>query len=104
MANRQVSREEMLQRVAVFSDLRSSRVPVGMLRGFRNKSEHEALMLTIVGGTDPGKSWRWRGTASPTDRARAWTWRRSWKRDSASRRSAPRSEDRIRTYRFSMFQ
>ncbi|MBX9700129.1 MAG: hypothetical protein K2X74_11880 [Acetobacteraceae bacterium] len=30
-------------------------VPVGVLRGFRNESEHEALLLAIVGGTDPGK-------------------------------------------------
>lgn len=29
-------------------------VPVGVMRGFRNESPHEALMLAIVGGTDPG--------------------------------------------------
>lgn len=30
-------------------------VPAGVLRGFRNESEGEALLLAIVGGTDPGK-------------------------------------------------
>ena len=30
-------------------------VPVGVMRGFRNESDHEALLLAIVGGTDPGK-------------------------------------------------
>lgn len=30
-------------------------VPVGVMRGFRNDSDHEALMLAIVGGTDPGR-------------------------------------------------
>ena len=30
-------------------------VPVGVMRGFRNESEHEAMLLSIVGGTDPGK-------------------------------------------------
>lgn len=30
-------------------------VPVGVMRGFRNDSEHEALLLAIVGGTDPGR-------------------------------------------------
>ena len=29
-------------------------VPVGVMRGFRNESAHEALMLAVVGGTDPG--------------------------------------------------
>jgi uncharacterized RmlC-like cupin family protein len=30
-------------------------VPVGVLRGFRNDSAAEALLLAIVGGTDPGR-------------------------------------------------
>jgi mannose-6-phosphate isomerase-like protein (cupin superfamily) len=30
-------------------------VPVGVMRGFRNDGEGEALLLAIVGGTDPGK-------------------------------------------------
>jgi len=30
-------------------------VPVGVMRGFRNDSDGEALLLAIVGGTDPGK-------------------------------------------------
>ena len=30
-------------------------VPVGVMRGFRNDSVHEALLLAIVGGTDPGR-------------------------------------------------
>jgi uncharacterized RmlC-like cupin family protein len=30
-------------------------VPVGVLRGFRNESDQEALLLAIVGGTDPGR-------------------------------------------------
>lgn len=29
-------------------------VPVNVMRGFRNDSPHEALMLAVVGGTDPG--------------------------------------------------
>ena len=30
-------------------------VPVGIMRGFRNESDHEALLLVVVGGTDPGR-------------------------------------------------
>ena len=30
-------------------------VPVGLSRGFRNASDETAMMLAIVGGTDPGK-------------------------------------------------
>jgi mannose-6-phosphate isomerase-like protein (cupin superfamily) len=30
-------------------------VPIGLSRGFRNAGEETALMLAIVGGTDPGK-------------------------------------------------
>jgi mannose-6-phosphate isomerase-like protein (cupin superfamily) len=30
-------------------------VPVGVMRGFRNDSAQEALLLAIVGGTDPGR-------------------------------------------------
>jgi mannose-6-phosphate isomerase-like protein (cupin superfamily) len=30
-------------------------VPVGVLRGFRNDGAAEALLLAIVGGTDPGR-------------------------------------------------
>jgi uncharacterized RmlC-like cupin family protein len=30
-------------------------VPVGVMRGFRNDSQHEALLLAVVGGTDPGR-------------------------------------------------
>ncbi len=29
-------------------------VPIGVMRGFRNESTHEALMLAVVGGTNPG--------------------------------------------------
>jgi quercetin dioxygenase-like cupin family protein len=30
-------------------------VPINVMRGFRNDSDHEALLLAIVGGTDPGR-------------------------------------------------
>jgi len=30
-------------------------VPVGIMRGFRNDSPHEALLLSIVGGDEPGQ-------------------------------------------------
>jgi uncharacterized RmlC-like cupin family protein len=30
-------------------------IPPGVLRGFRNDSDHEALLLALVGGDDPGK-------------------------------------------------
>jgi uncharacterized RmlC-like cupin family protein len=30
-------------------------IPPGVLRGFRNDSDHEALLLALVGGQDPGK-------------------------------------------------
>ena len=30
-------------------------VPVGVMRGFRNESDEEALLLVVVGGTDPGQ-------------------------------------------------
>jgi mannose-6-phosphate isomerase-like protein (cupin superfamily) len=30
-------------------------VPVGVMRGFRNEGAEAALLLSIVGGTDPGK-------------------------------------------------
>ncbi|UFN47563.1 cupin domain-containing protein [Roseomonas sp. OT10] len=30
-------------------------VPVGVMRGFRNDSDHEALLLVVLGGTDPGR-------------------------------------------------
>lgn len=30
-------------------------IPPGVLRGFRNDSDHEALLLALVGGDDPGR-------------------------------------------------
>jgi len=30
-------------------------IPTGIMRGFRNDSREEALLLSILGGTDPGK-------------------------------------------------
>lgn len=30
-------------------------IPVGVMRGFRNESDEEAMLLVIVGGTDPGQ-------------------------------------------------
>ena len=30
-------------------------VPVGVMRGFRNESDAEAMLLVVVGGTDPGQ-------------------------------------------------
>ena len=33
-------------------------VPIGASRGFRNAGDETALMLAVVGGTDPGKV-RW---------------------------------------------
>ncbi len=36
-------------------------IPPGVLRGFRNDSDHEALLLALVGGQDPGKV-AWIGT------------------------------------------
>lgn len=30
-------------------------IPVGVMRGFRNESDAEAMLLVIVGGTDPGQ-------------------------------------------------
>ena len=43
-------------------------VPIGVMRGFRNESDSEALIMAIVGGTDPGRvDW----VADVTDAARA---------------------------------
>ena len=43
-------------------------VPIGVMRGFRNESDSEALIMAIVGGTDPGRV-EW--VAAVTDAARA---------------------------------
>lgn len=43
-------------------------VPIGVMRGFRNESASEALIMAIVGGTDPGRvDW----VPAVTDAARA---------------------------------
>ena len=35
-------------------------VPTGIMRGFRNESDHEAYLLALVGGDDPGRV-KWAG-------------------------------------------